>query len=81
MYKCPKCGGTNFYYAKKRVEYGAGFTRYSMDEKRPFCHKDDIEAVWYGNETNQWIAAGIIAVVGIIGLMIWSSAGFPAFWS
>ncbi len=80
MYKCPKCGGTDLYRGKKQVEYGMGLSRMSREEMRSFCRKCDIEAVYYSTSSDvrtQWIWAGVIFVAGLIGIAIWSNAGFP----
>ena len=84
MYKCPKCGGSDFYQGKKQVDYGFGLTRYSMQTMRDFCRKCDIEPVYIRQRRKgswPWFFAyiGFLAVCGVaVWLwMLWVSAGSP----
>jgi hypothetical protein len=47
-YSCPKCDGTDVYFAKKQVITGVGgiYGNRAREERRPFCKVCDIEANW-----------------------------------
>lgn len=60
-YVCPKCKGTEVYFAKKQILTGIGgiWGNKAKEVQRPFCMKCDIEANSMnldseGNQVNTW---------------------------
>lgn len=77
-YVCPKCSGTDVYFAKKQVVKGLGgiYGSHQKEVQRPFCRNCDIEAEATGRDTDGmkkfWVIyARIAVVVAVVVLSAW----------
>ena len=88
-YVCPKCKGTDVYFAKKQILTGIGgvWGNRAKEVQRPFCKECDIEANSIhldseGNQVSPWtpslIARYVLWLVGTFGLLI---MGFIWLWN
>lgn len=74
---CPKCNGTDVYFAKKQVITGLGgiYGNRQKEVERAFCRKCDIEAPATGRDTDGmkkvWGIPGISIVVAVVVLVAW----------
>lgn len=80
---CPKCNGTDVYFAKKQIITGLGgiYGNRQKEVERAFCRKCDIEAPATGRDTDGmkkfWgIYARISIVVAVVVLVAWLYVGF-----
>jgi hypothetical protein len=77
-YVCPKCDGTDVYFAKKLIITGLGgiYGNRQKEVERPFCRKCDIEAKVSGRDTEGikkfWVLYARISIgVAVVMLMLW----------
>jgi hypothetical protein len=76
-YVCPKCNGTDVYFAKKQIITGIGgvYGNRQKEVDRPFCRKCDIEAQTTGRDEDGmkkfWRIYGQVAIVVLVVLGVW----------
>jgi hypothetical protein len=83
-YVCPKCNGTDVYFAKKQIITGVGgvYGNRQKEVDRPFCRKCDIEAnptpvgkdgkVLSGAELEKYRLKSAYQVAGCIGVFLFA---------
>ena len=78
-FRCPKCGGNQFYFGIKQVSHGVGgfWSNQPTEEQRPFCKTCDIEGSFYGpaverakKRDSRKEAASVLIYLGFIAVGI-----------
>ena len=81
-YVCPKCNGTDVYWAKKQILTGLGgiWGNRAKEVQRPFCRECDIEANSVnlsseGDEIKTWTPRAKVINVILIGIALFLGVG------